>query len=160
MRPHQIFSAMSPADSERIMGRISEETPDFFRQTVAAAAMSLKFRPQFLRKQPLAKRIAAVRRSLARPAASSLAEELFAVYFLRCRLDLLTSWLDLLGLSHEEGVLNDAEAICPEAAKLGEIVSSFRASKDQDCDLLLQAFASQEAIEWPALDALLEAKAN
>lgn len=142
------------------MGRISEEAPEFFRQTVAAAATSLKFRPQFLRKQPLAKRISAIRRSLARPAASELAEELFAVYFLRCRLDLLTSWLDLLGLTHEEGVLTDAEAICPEATTLATIVSSFRARQDPDGDLLLRAFASQAAIDWPALDALIETKPN
>ncbi len=155
MRPHQIISAMSQEDSERIMGRISEEAPDVFRQSVATAAAALKFRPQYLLKQPIAKRVAAIKRSLARPAAGPLAEELFAIYFLKCRLELLTSWLDLLGLSHEEGVLTDEQIVCPEAAELEKKVAELRSSKDEDCELLLQVFAGQAAIEWPALDALI-----
>jgi hypothetical protein len=156
MRPHQIFSAMSQEDSERIMGRISEEAPEIFRQTVVAAAAALKFRPQYLQKQPIAKRVSAIRRSMARPSASPLAEEVFAIYFLKCRLELLTEWLDLLGLTHEEGVLTDDEIICPEAAELEKKVAKFRAGKDEDCELLLQIFAGQAAIEWPVLDDLLE----
>jgi hypothetical protein len=146
---------MSPEDSERIMGRISEEAPDVFRQTVAAAAAALKFRPRYLQKQPVAKRVAAIKRSMARPAASPLAEELFAIYFLKCRLELLTGWLDLLGLKHEEGILTDDDIVCPEAAELEKKVAEFRSSKDEDGELLLQVFAGQAAIEWPALDALI-----
>ncbi|HIL80276.1 MAG: hypothetical protein ABGX04_00055 [Myxococcales bacterium] len=155
MRPHQIFSAMSPEDSERIMARILEEAPDVFRQTVAAAAAALKFRPQYLQKQPVAKRVAAIKRSMARPSASPLAEELFAIYFLKCRIELLTQWLDLLGLKHEDGILTDDDVNCPEAAELEKKVAEFRSSNDEDCELLLQVFAGQAAIDWPALDALI-----
>jgi hypothetical protein len=146
---------MSPEDSERILGRISEEAPEVFRQTVASAAAALKFRPQYLQKQPVAKRVAAIKRSMARPAASPLAEELFAIYFLKCRLELLTGWLDLLGLKHEDGILTDDDIVCPEAAELEKKLTEFRSSKDEDCELLLQVFAGQAAIEWPALDALI-----
>jgi hypothetical protein len=146
---------MSPEDSERILGRISEEAPEVFRQTVASAAAALKFRPQYLQKQPVAKRVAAIKRSMARAAASPLAEELFAIYFLKCRLELLTGWLDLLGLKHEDGILTDDDIVCPEAAELEKKLTEFRSSKDEDCELLLQVFAGQAAIEWPALDALI-----
>jgi hypothetical protein len=160
MRPHQIFSAMSQEDSERIMGRISQEAPEVFRQTVATAATALKFRPQYLHKQPIAKRVSAIRRSMARPAASPLAEELLAIYFLKCRLELLTGWLDLLGLEHEDGVLTDDEIVCPEAPDLEKKVAEFRANQDEDGELLLQVFAGQAAIDWPALDALIEGAAS
>ena len=156
MRPHQIFNAMSQEDSERILGRISDEAPEVFRQTVATAAAALKFRPQYLMKQPASKRISAIRRSMSRPAASSLAEEIFAIYFLKCRLELLTGWLDLLGLTHEDGILTDEKVKCPEAAELKKKVKKFRAKKDEDGELLLQVFAGQSAIDWPALDELLE----
>ena len=160
MRPHQIFSAMSQPDSDRVMKRIAEESPDVFRQTVAAAAAALKFRPQYLQKQPIEKRLSAIRRSMARPAASPLAEELFAIYFLKCRLELLAGWLELLGLAHEDGVLTDDEIVCPEQAELEKKVAEFRAKKDEDGELLLQVFAGQTAIEWPALDALVEGGAS
>ena len=160
MRPHQIFGAMSPEKCEQVMGRISEEAPEVFQQTVASAAAALKFRPQYLMKQPLAKRVASIRRALSRPASSPLAEELLAIYFLKCRLDLLTQWLDLMGLAHEEGMLTDDEVPCPEPAELEKKVASFRAGKDEDCDLLLQVFAGQSAIDWPALDELLANSAS
>lgn len=155
MRPHQIFAEMSPEKCEAVMKRISQEAPDVFRQTVATAAAALKFRPQFLMKQPIQKRIASIRRVLTRPASNPLAEELFAIYFLKCRLDLLTEWLDLMELAHEDGMLTDDETPCPDAAVLEEKVGKFRSGGDEDCDLLLQVFAGQAAIDWPALDELL-----
>lgn len=155
MRPHQIFAAMSPEQCERMMVGISEEAPEIFRQTVTTAATTLKFRPQTLWKQPLPKRVASVRRVLARAGSNSLAEELFAIYFLKCRLDLLTEWLDLMGLAHEDGMLTADETPCPEASLLQKKVKTFRAGKDEDCDLLLEVFAGQAAIDWPALDEIL-----
>jgi hypothetical protein len=155
MRPHQIFGAMNQEKCERVMAEIAKEAPEVFRETVTTAATTLKFRPQYLWKQPIPKRVASVRRVLARAGANSLAEELLAIYFLKCRLDLLTEWLDLMGLAHEDGMLTDDETPCPDAAELEKKVEKFRAGNDEDCDLLLQVFAGQAAIDWPALDEIL-----
>ena len=88
---------------------------------------------------------------------------MLAVYFLQCRLELLTEWLDLLGLEHEEGILQQEVVEAPDAKTLEKQVASFRAAAGDDAEaladrnLLLQAFAAQSAVEWPDLDALLEA---
>jgi hypothetical protein len=158
MRPHQIFAAMTQDKFEQILGKLNDESPDAVKSTTVAAASILKFRPKFLLKQPLAKRMASVRGAMARPSANSLAEELLAVYFLKCKLSLLTEWLDLMGLEHEEGILTQEEVPCPEATELEGKVGEFRA-KDDDDDrtLLLQVFSAQSAIEWPALEQLLQA---
>jgi len=157
MRPHQIFAAMSQEKCGLIMEKIAQQSPEAIKQTVAAAAIALKFRPQFLLKQPLEMRVASVRRALSRTGSNSLAEELLAVYFLKCRLDLLTEWLDLVGLEHEEGILQSDVVASPPEAELREKVARFRdASADDDRDLLLAAFAAQSAIDWPVLDALIE----
>jgi hypothetical protein len=146
---------MSQEKCELLMAKISEEAPEVFRQTVSSAATALKFRPQYLWKQPLPKRVASVRRVLARGGSDALAEELLAIYFLKCRLELLTEWLDLVGLAHEDGMLSDDETVCPDAGELEKKVEKFRAGGDDDCDLLLQVFAGQAAIDWPALDDIL-----
>ena len=157
MRPNQIFAAMSQEKCGQIMERISQQSPDAVKQTVAAAAIALKFRPQFLLKQPLAMRVSSVRRALSRTSANTLAEELLAVYFLKCRLDLLSEWLDLVGLEHEEGILKADVVTTPPDDALREKVTRFRAaSADDDRELLLQAFAAQTAIQWPVLDELIE----
>ena len=160
MKPNQIFAAMDANRCEQILESISKESLETYKQVVASAAIALKFRPQYLMKQPAPKRAASVRRALARIDSGGLAEELLALYFLKCRLELLTEWLDLVGLEHEEGMLKDEVAESPAAAEVEKHVATFR-SKDEDPDreLLLQTFSAQAAIEWPALDALVEAAA-
>lgn len=156
MRPHQIFAAMSQEKCGQIMERIAKESPEALKQTVAAAAIALKFRPQFLLKQPLEMRVASVRRALSRSSANALAEEVLAVYFLKCRLDLLREWLDLLGLEHEDGILKSDVVSSPAEGELREKVARFRAADgDDDRELLLRAFAAQTAVDWPVLDELI-----
>ena len=69
--------------AQQIMEQIAKESPEVFRQTVTTVATTLKFRPQYLWKQPIPKRVASVRRVLARPGSNPLAEELLAIYFLK-----------------------------------------------------------------------------
>jgi hypothetical protein len=150
---------MSPEKCEAVFAKIAEESPETFQQTVVAAAAALKFRPKYLLKQPMPKRVASVRRALSRLPSSALAEEVLAVYFLKCRTELLKDWLDSIGLAHEDGVLTDDEIVCPDPDELEKKVSEFRAaSDDDDRELLLQTFSAQAAIDWPVLDSLVEAR--
>lgn len=156
MRPHEIFAAMPPEHAEAFFGRLAEESPMMFTQSVHAAAMAMKSRPRFLMKQPLPKRIANVRRALSRVASGPIAEEVLAVYFLECRKEMLVEWLDTVGLEHEDGVLEASAPPSPESAQLEKAVAEFRGQDDDpDRDLLLRAFGAQSAIDWPALDALV-----
>ncbi|MGY8738454.1 MAG: hypothetical protein ACKVIW_13180 [bacterium] len=158
MRPHQIIAGMSPEEFEQLMEAIREESPEAMQSTTVAAAQLLKFRPKFLLKQPLKKRLGSIKSAMSRLMANSLAEEILAVYFLRCRKDLLCEWLDTMGLEHEDGILTQDEVPCPEAAELETKVGTFRGVDDSpDRELLLKVFSGQSAIDWPALDAMIEA---
>ena len=161
MRPHQIISAMSQEKFDQLLGKLNDENPEVIRGTTMAAAQVLKFRPKFLMKQPVEKRMKSIRQAVSRGTANHLAEELLAVYFLKCQLPLLTEWLDLMGLEHEEGILTQEEVPCPDTAELESKVQQYRAvSDDEDRELLLQVFSGQAAIEWPALDELLAANTS
>lgn len=156
MRSFEVFARMTPEQAVEMMRVLSKQSPAMFREAVDAAAVSIKARPVYLRNQPFEKRAQAVRRSLARVAANPVAEELLAVYFLECRKPLLIEWLDMLGVAHDGGTLEADEPAQPPKAVLAAAVKKFRAARDEpDRELLLQAFAAQGAIEWPALDALL-----
>lgn len=161
MRPHQIFAAMPPEHAEAFFGRLAEDAPGMWVQCVHAAAANMKARPQYVLKQPKAKQAQSVRRTLARVNASALAEEILAVYFLECRNELLTEWLDLVGIEHEKGVLQADTVPQPDPADLAKHVATLRENEDDpDRLLLLRAFAAQSAVEWPALDELLAAEAG
>ena len=158
MRPHEIFAAMQPDHAEAFFGRLAEQSPMMFSQAVHAAAVATNSRPRFLLKQPMPKRVAAVRRALARVASGPIAEEVLAVYFLECRKEMLVEWLDAIGLEHEDGILEASAPPSPEQAQLEKAVAEFRGrDADPDRGLLLRAFAAQSAIDWPALDSMLVA---
>jgi len=158
MRSYQVFASMSPGHAIDVMRTLSKGSPTMFRQAVDAAALAIKARPVYMRRQPFEKRAEAVRRAMSRVAANPVADELLAVYFLECRKELLVEWLDLVGLAHEDGTLEEDEPAQPAAKKLVEAADRYLA-KDEDPDrvLLLQAFAAQQVVEWPVLDAHLEA---
>jgi hypothetical protein len=161
MRSYQVFAAMAPERAIAMMRVLSKEAPAMFRQAVDAAAIAIKARPVYMRRQPFEKRAEAVRRSLSRVAANPVADELLAVYFLECRKPLLLEWLDRIGLAHEDGTLEDDTPEQPAPEQLLKAVDEFLGvDSDGDRDLLLRAFAAQEAVDWPALDARLAGEAS
>ena len=157
MRSYQVFAGMAPGRAVEMMRTLSKGSPGMFRQAVDVAALAIKARPVYMRRQPFEKRAEAVRRALARVAANPVADELLAVYFLECRRELLVEWLDLAGLGHDDGTLEEDEPAEPAEKKLLAAVDTYLAvDDDPDRDLLLRAFAAQEAVQWPVLDARLE----
>ena len=156
MKANQIFAAMDLERATEFFRQVKEASPGTFQQATAAACGALKIRPVYMKKQPFEKRVSSIRRALSLVAAGPIAEEMLAVYFLQCRKDLLVEWLDSTKTEHEEGTLKDE--LPPEPATLAADADAFL-GKDDDRDrkLLLHAFAAQNVIEWPALDALLEA---
>lgn len=156
MRSYQVFAQMKPERATEMMRALAKKAPAAFGQALHAASAALKTRPVYLRRQPFEKRAAAVRRTLARVGANDAASELLAVYFLECRKELLIEWLDRVGLEHDEGTLAQDLPPEPSAAELRQAVEAFLgASDDPDRGLLLQAFAAQDAVDWPGLDARL-----
>ena len=156
MRSYQVFAAMTPERAIAFLRVLQEKSPAAFVTVLHAASAALRARPVYLQRQPFEKRAAAVRQALSRVQANGLAEEMLALYFLECRKDLLVEWLDAAGIAHEEGVLKEASPPEPPAEKLREAVVAFRKGEDpEERELLLQAFAAQSVVEWPALDRLL-----
>jgi len=157
MRSYQIFAAMPLDRAAAVMSGLSENAPQMFKQALLAASASMNARPTYLQRQPFEKQVGAVRRALSRVAANAVAEEILAVYFLECRKELLIEWLDLLGIEHEDGILQANSPVAPEKAELQKARDSFcGVDNDADRSLLLNAFAAQSAIDWPDLEALLD----
>ena len=155
MRAYQIFAAMTPEQAVEMMRALREGSPASFSQALAVASAAQKARPVYLARQQLEKQAEAARRAFSRVAANAAAEELLASYFLECRRPLLVEWLDCVGVAHQDGTLQENCPEQPPAPKLRQAVQRFRAGDGSaDRELLLRAFAAQEAIDWPELDAL------
>jgi hypothetical protein len=156
MRSYQVFAGLAPDHAQALLTSLAEKAPAMFAQSLAAASAAMKARPVYLQRQPFDKRAEAVRRTLSRVATNPIADEVLAVYFLECRKELLIEWLDTAGVEHKDGTLAADTPAPPSEKKLRDAVERFRAAgDDRDRELLLRAFAAQDAIEWPVLDALL-----
>jgi hypothetical protein len=156
MRSYQVFAAMSRERATAVMKNLAEKAPGAYAQTLQLAALAMKARPVYLQRQPADRRADAIRRALSRVSSDPIAGETLAVYFLECRKELLVEWLDTVGLEHDEGSLAQETPEPPSEKKLREATESFLAvDGDPDRRLVLLAFAAQDAIEWPVLDALL-----
>ena len=158
MKAYQVFARMTPERTQSLMETLRSESPAAYTQAVAAASATMKARPQFLMKLPKEKRAQHVRRALSRVAASPLAEEVLASYFLDARKALLVEWLDAIGLEHDEGTLAHESPDAPAQDALEKAVAAFRkpgAEDGDDRELLLEAFAAQSAVDWPGLESLL-----
>lgn len=156
MRAYQVFGSMPAERAAALLSLLREKSPLAFQQALAVASAALKARPAWLARQPFAKQAEAARRALSRVTANLVAEEVLAAYFLECQRPLLVEWLDSLGIAHEEGSLKEDRPASPPAEALRAAVGAFR-QKDGDWNrgLLLQAFAAQDAIDWPELEKLL-----
>jgi hypothetical protein len=159
MRPYEIFREMPAEHAVKFCGALADSAPNAYRQCLALASAAIRARPVFLRRRPLERQAEAVRRALARVASNEVAEEMLAVFFLECRRELLVSWLDAVGVAHENGVLQDDTVAEPQSDQLREAVAKFLEVEEEadryERRLLLLTFAAQSSIEWPTLDALL-----
>jgi hypothetical protein len=157
MRSYQVFAQMTPERAAQVMAVLVEKSPAVYTQAVAATSAAMNARPKFLMRQAADKRANMVRRTLARVRANDLAEEILAAYFLEGRKELLIEWLDLVGLEHNEGILENENPPPPPGPQLEEAIKSFLTGDGtEDRDLLLRAFAAQSAIDWPDLAASFE----
>ncbi len=158
MKAYQVFARMTPERAHALLESLRKDAPGVYSQALGAASVWLRARPQFVRKQSPEKRAQLVRQALSRVATSVIAEEMLAAYFLQVKKPLLVEWLDALGLEHEEGTLKADAPPEPERAALEQAVAAYLKPDDAaDRELLLQAFAAQSAIEWPALEELIGA---
>jgi len=156
MRSYQVFASLDPQRAVAIVRALHEKVPAIYAQALGAACVALRARPIYLQRQPVEKRAEAIRRALSRVAADPIAAEVLAVYFLECRKPLLVEWLDQLGLPHKEGILEVDAPAQPADDTLREAARAFLAADDDpDRPVLLRAFAAQEAVVWPTLEALL-----
>jgi len=111
-------------------------------------AAALRFRPQAIKRLPLEQRARRARSILERHANAQLAYELFGTYLLTKHKELVTSFLDLTGVPHEDGIIKDVESARPQPEKVAGAVSDLDARFDP-ADVTL--YLSLAAEQWPGV---------
>lgn len=159
-----VFRTMTDEEVRAFVKDLRDNLKPLYKQLENVAAATLRLRPVYLGKQPFEKRCELIRKAMSLKVNADAAAEILPAFFMERYSKDVIELLDLLGVEHEDGVLKGDVPKVPTDAKLKTAVNKFRKGENPVMrELLLKTFASQSAVDWPALDALLfpagEAKA-
>ena len=117
---------------------------------------ALNSRPQTVAKRPQTMRVKALRAYILRQRDDDLSAELLRSYLLGPRKDLVTGFLDGVGIEHEEGSVEGDDE--PAADKVGPTVEALLEEHDAGDVLLYLEVASRQWPESAAVQEALEAQ--
>jgi hypothetical protein len=148
---------MSAPLATEILTYAYESDKPLYRTTLAAVAQARHLRPVFLERQSRPERHALMLSMLARPALEMVTGTLIRTWLLKKHNPVLCDFLDALGITHKEGVVEDLPATMDDA-KLASAVESLLAKHPREVvAVYLNAFNDMNEVEWPNLKKMLEA---
>ena len=154
---HEILGFMSPQLALEILVYSHEADKPLYHATVAAVAQVRHVRPVFLERQPRTQRHTAMLGTLTRPALEPAAANLIRTWLLKKHNAMLVDFLNLLGIAHKEGVVEENLPDAMDEAKLRSAVDTLLAKYPPEVvAIYLNAFAEMNEVEWPALKNILE----
>jgi len=115
-------------------------------------AKSLRFRPQAIRKLPMAQRARKGRQIVLNTKNAELAYEMLGAYLMQGSKELVTEFLEATGVPHEDGMIEDL-ANLPDAAKLKDAVTALDEKFGAEQVTIYLALAAQQ---WPQVGAIDE----
>jgi hypothetical protein len=149
---HELFGFMPAELAQRILSETHANDRETYRATLNAVAQNRKVRPVFLERQARPDRHKQMVSTLARPTMDAAAGTLLRAWLLKNQQALLVDWLDALGLSHQEGVVESLPDTIEEA-KIKAGIDAVLAKHPRDVvSVYLQAFNSMNQTKWTALD--------
>lgn len=145
----QVVEQLKAMSDDRFLSIYEALANQGFGPLDGEVAKALKFRPQSIRKLPMAQRARRARTILQHQSNAELTYELFGTYLMRHRKELITSFLDATGVAHDDGMLaGDMRDNPPDAKKLAEAVEELDAKfPAEDVTLYLGMCAEH----WPSV---------
>jgi len=114
-------------------------------------ALSLRFRPQAVRKLPMVQRAKRAKSILEAGKAAELAYEVFGAYLIKHKKDLVTGFLDATGVEHKDGMIEDIDAAKPDGKKVATAAKELDERFPPEDVTLYLALAAEQ---WPDVQEL------
>lgn len=156
----QVLDQLRALSEERFLKMYEALSQQGFGPLDGEVAKALKFRPQAIRKLPMAQRAKKARSLLIARSNGEMAYEVFGTYLLKDHRELVTGFLDGTGVRHENGMIEDLDGNPPDEKKLDAALALLdKKFAPEDVTLYLAMCAEQ----WPSvkrLDALWRARSG
>lgn len=149
----QVIEQLKTMDDERFAAIYESLLHQGFGPLDNEVAKSLKFRPQAIRKLPLAKRAKRAKSLLESGANAEMCYEIFGSYLIKDHKELVMAFLDLTGVKHEDGMIHSTEEEQPDGSKVADAAKELDGKHaKEDVTLYLSLCAEQ----WPQIGEIQE----
>ena len=120
-------------------------------EAIVAIAQRIKFRPKSVIALPVEKK---AKHLIAAGAVSELvAARLLVAYHLAHQRPMMGAFLDALGITHENGLINEESVPPPPREKLKAAIAAVRSAfSKEDVDLYMRTLAALDGDTWAELD--------
>ena len=153
---HELLGFMSPSLANDILNWTYETERATYKATVQAVAEARKLRTVFLERQPRPQRHATMISALNRPNLEVVAGTLLRTWLVKKYKDMLVDFLNTLGITHEDGVVDGLPESVDEA-KLKDAVELLLGKYPHEAvGVYLNAFNDMNEANWSNLKAMLE----
>jgi hypothetical protein len=149
----QVIAQLKKMDDARFLAIYSALEQHGFGPLDSEVAKALKFRPHAIRKLPFDRRARKAKQILESAANAEMCYEIFGSYLIKEHKDLVTNFLDLTGVAHEDGMIQNTDEAQPTGAKIAEAVKELDGKfSGEDVTLYLSLCAEQ----WPGVSEIQE----
>jgi hypothetical protein len=159
-RPSQLWKLLTPERKQQAAEAFWRDENAVMEQgeAIVAIAMRIKFRVKSVRELPIEKK---ARHLIALGNVSEMiAARLLVAYHLSHQRPMMASFLDALGIAHEDGLIQTEDMPPPSAETLGSAARSLTASyPPEDVALYLSTLVWQDPETWGALAEMPESRA-
>ena len=150
----QVIQQLKTMDDERFREIYEALENQGYGPLDSEVAKAMKFRPHAIKKLPMVQRAKRAKRLLEASSNAELAYEIFGSYLIKDHKELVTGFLDLTGVEHEEGMIQNTEEARPAGDKVADAVKELDGKfAAQDVTLYLALCAEQ----WPQVGEIQEA---
>jgi hypothetical protein len=156
--PAKLWAALDP-DTRALCARaMYGEDDQRRREANAAIAALMRFRPEFVRRLPLDKRVLYLARQVR--ADDGLAGSLLLAVHFEVRRALLSAFLDQLGIPHRDGVIDEGHELKSWSVEelAGPVAALYERFPAADVDLYLASLVALDRGSWGGLIELLRAR--
>ena len=158
MKPaNEIFQDLKPETAVSVFQYLRDEQRDVYKASLASLSANRKQRPVFIQRKPTREQIDWLVKNVKLRGSVEIATQVLQLWLLKAHPDLLTRFLDGLGIEHDgEGAAEDIPDEL-DAKKLKSTVADLLQNHDPELvRIYLHIFQLQRTGGWEELTALIE----
>jgi len=155
LKSHELIGFMSPVLATDILTFTLETDKPMYRTVLSGVAEARRVRPIFLERKSKTERHSLMLATLSKPSMDAVSANLLRTWLLKKYKDMLVDFLDALGITHKDGVVEELPAEMADD-KLRSAVDVLLGKYPQEVvAVYLNAFNDMNEVEWPNLKAML-----